>query len=57
MKKYILIYIVGLFSLLGYSHNPDASTTMLVEKENNIWVLQISSSLTAFQQEVSNPLQ
>ncbi|WP_423999989.1 hypothetical protein [Maribacter sp. IgM3_T14_3] len=52
MKKYILIYITGLFSLLGYAHNPDASTIMLVEKENNIWVLQISSSLTAFQQEV-----
>tara|TARA_R110000744_G_scaffold378210_1_gene494071 strand:+ start:543 stop:1160 length:618 start_codon:yes stop_codon:yes gene_type:complete len=52
MKKYILIYITGLFSLLGYAHNPDASTTMLVEKENNTWVLQISSSLTAFQQEV-----
>ncbi|WP_299799632.1 hypothetical protein [uncultured Maribacter sp.] len=52
MKKYILIYITGLFSLLSYAHNPDASTTMLVEKENNTWVLQISSSLTAFQQEV-----
>tara|TARA_R110002126_G_scaffold173894_1_gene322442 strand:+ start:3585 stop:4202 length:618 start_codon:yes stop_codon:yes gene_type:complete len=52
MKKYILIYITGLFSLLGHAHNPDASTTMLVEKENNTWVLQISSSLTAFQQEV-----
>jgi len=38
--------------MLGYAHNPDVSTTMLVEKENNIWVLQISSSLTAFQQEV-----
>ncbi|WP_405396983.1 hypothetical protein [Maribacter sp. Asnod2-G09] len=52
MKKYILIYITGLFSLLSYAHNADASTTMLVEKENNTWVLQISSSLTAFQQEV-----
>ncbi|WP_405414660.1 hypothetical protein [Maribacter sp. Asnod1-A12] len=52
MKKYILIYITGLFSLLGYAHSPDASTTMLVEKENNTWVLQISSSLTAFQQEI-----
>ena len=55
MKKYILIYITGLFSLLGYAHNPDASTTMLVEKENNTWVLQISSSLTAYQQEVRTP--
>jgi hypothetical protein len=36
----------------SFAHNPDVSTTMLVEKENNIWVLQISSSLTAFQQEV-----
>lgn len=52
MKKYISVCIVVLCSMLGYAHNPDVSTTMLVEKENNIWVLQISSSLTAFQQEV-----
>jgi len=52
MKKYILFYVLGLFSLLGSAHSPDTSTTMLVEKENNSWVLQISSSLTAFQQEV-----
>jgi len=34
------------------AHQSDISTTMLVEKENGTWVLQISSSLTAFQQEV-----
>ncbi len=38
--------------MASFAHNPDASTTMLVEKENNIWVLQISASLTAFQQEI-----
>ncbi|WP_396634450.1 hypothetical protein [Maribacter sp. R86514] len=52
MKKYISVCTIVLCSMLGYAHNPDVSTTMLVEKENNIWVLQISSSLTAFQQEV-----
>lgn len=43
---------MGLFSMVSYSHNPDVSTTMLVQKENNTWVLQISASLTAFQQEI-----
>lgn len=33
-------------------HQADISTTMLVEKENGTWVLQISSSLTAFQHEI-----
>ena len=34
------------------AHQADISTTMLVEKENGTWVLQISSSLTAFQHEI-----
>ena len=52
MKKQLLVFVFGLFSMASFAHNPDASTTMLVEKENNIWVLQISASLTAFQQEI-----
>lgn len=52
MKKHILLFITGLFSMAIFAHNPDFSTTMLVEKENNTWVLQISASLTAFQQEI-----
>ena len=52
MKKYILLFIIGLFSMASFAHNPDFSTMMLVEKENDTWVLQISASLTAFQQEV-----
>lgn len=52
MKKYILLCIAGLFSMTSFAHNPDISTMLLVEKENNVWVLQLSASLTAFQQEV-----
>ncbi len=52
MKKYVLVIMVGLFSMVSSAHNPDVSTTMLVEKENNVWVLQVSASLTAFQQEI-----
>ena len=52
MKKYILVLVAGLFSMASFAHNPEISTTMLVEKENNVWVLQLSASLTAFQQEI-----
>ncbi len=52
MKKYILLFVAVLFSMAGFAHNPDVSTIMLVEKENNSWVVQISASLTAFQQEI-----
>ena len=52
MKKLLFAFVIGLFSMASFAHNPDASTTMLVEKENNSWVLQISASLTAFQQEI-----
>jgi len=52
MKKLILLLIIGLISVTGFAHQPDISTTVLVEKENNKWILQIDASLTAFQQEV-----
>lgn len=52
MKKLLLTVMAGLFSMASFAHNPDASTTLLVEKENNVWVLQISASLTAFQYEI-----
>jgi hypothetical protein len=53
MKKYIVVFVAGLFSMASFAHDPNTSTTMLVEKENNVWVLQISASLTAFQQEIN----
>lgn len=52
MKKVLITLAFGLYAILGFAHNPDVSTTMLVEKENNQWVLQISASLTAFQYEI-----
>tara|TARA_R110002074_G_scaffold161480_11_gene319594 strand:- start:69015 stop:69656 length:642 start_codon:yes stop_codon:yes gene_type:complete len=50
-KKVILIVFV-FFVFQIHAHQADVSTTMLVEKENNSWVLQISGSLTAFQHEI-----
>ncbi|GEQ86757.1 hypothetical protein ULMS_22650 [Patiriisocius marinistellae] len=52
MKKYILILLLGLYSLSGFSHQPEASSAVLIEKEPNVWVLQINASLTACQKEV-----
>jgi len=48
------ILFIGLFlSAVGAkAHSTNVSTTMLVEKENGSWVLQVSASLTAFQHEV-----
>jgi len=36
----------------AYAHQPDLSSTMLVEQADNEWVLQVRSALTAFQYEV-----
>jgi len=47
----LLLVALG-FSMVSFAHNPNVSTTILVEKGNNSWVLQISASLTAFQQEI-----
>lgn len=52
MKKYVLLLVAFGYTIAGFAHNPNVSTTMLVERENNNWVLQISASLTAFQQEI-----
>jgi hypothetical protein len=52
MYKFILFLGILFFSWSAKAHQPDVSTTMLIERENNTWVLQISASLTAFQQEV-----
>ncbi len=52
MFKTIFFLFFVLTSITAKAHQPDVSTTMLVEKENNVWILQISASLTAFQQEI-----
>ena len=40
------------FSTSVQAHQPEISTTMLVENDNNTWIFQISASLTALQQEI-----
>jgi hypothetical protein len=53
MKTYVITLILGFISALGFAHQPEVSSTVLAQKENNVWVLQISASLTAFQQEIN----
>lgn len=50
MYKALIIWLF--FSLGVYAHQADVSTTMLVEKENGAWILQVSAALTAFQYEI-----
>lgn len=52
MKGYLSIVFTIVFSMSSFAHSPSASTTMLIEKDNHTWVLQISASLTAFQKEI-----
>ncbi|MRI00196.1 hypothetical protein GH721_06555 [Kriegella sp. EG-1] len=52
MFKKILFIGLLLITIGANAHSADTSTTMLVEKENGTWVLQVSASLTAFQYEI-----
>ena len=52
MFKRIICIGVLFFTMVAKAHQSDVSTTMLVESENNTWVVQISASLTAFQHEI-----
>ncbi|WP_179352527.1 hypothetical protein [Winogradskyella vidalii] len=54
MKRVLSLYVLGLlfFTPSVKAHQPEISTTMLVENSNKVWVLQINASLTAFQQEI-----
>lgn len=54
MFKYILSFCFSLTLFSAYAHQADISSTVLVEQDNDIWVLQIKASLTAFQYEVKN---
>lgn len=53
MKTYIAILFFGFVSFVGFAHQTEISSTVLAEKENRVWMLQISASLTAFQQEIN----
>lgn len=52
IKSLLIVLCVLCFSFKALAHQSDTSTTMLVQQKDHTWVLQISASLTAFQQEV-----
>ena len=52
MTKYFLILSSLFFSFTDLVHQPELSSTMLVEREDGTWVLQIRAALTAFEYEV-----
>lgn len=49
MLKYITIAMSFIFSNALMAHQPDISSTMLVEQSEGKWVLQIRAALTAFE--------
>lgn len=54
----MLRFCILIFSLVAsnslFAHQPDKSSTMLVEKEDGKWVLQVRAALTAFEYEVKH---
>jgi len=52
IKRVLAILLVCLCSLSLKAHQPDLSSTVLVEKENNEWIIQIRAALTAFEYEI-----
>ena len=48
----LIFFLVATGSL--FAHQPDKSSTMLVEKEDGKWVLQVRAALTAFEYEVKH---
>lgn len=52
MMKYFLSICLAVTSLLAQAHQPDLSSTLLVEQEDGSWILTIRASLTAFEYEV-----
>lgn len=53
IKSNILLALsIILLSARIYAHNPDNSTSILSEQEDNAWVLQVRAALTAFEYEI-----
>lgn len=50
--KIILFFLSFFYSSLAMAHQPDISSTMLADKGDGSWVLQIRAALTAFEYEV-----
>ncbi len=53
MKNFLFNLILLLFAGNVCAHQPDVSTTLLSQQDNNVWVLQVKASLTAYEFEVA----
>ncbi|MDB2606173.1 hypothetical protein N9Y48_00180 [Zobellia sp.] len=51
-NRFIVSWLWVLFPIVAFSHSPSQSSTILVEGKNNLWTLQIRTSLTAYEQVV-----
>ncbi|GAB5553055.1 MAG: hypothetical protein Sapg2KO_26460 [Saprospiraceae bacterium] len=52
MSKWIIAFSLLLTYGIAEAHQPDLSSTLLVEQGENKWVLQIRAALTAFEYEI-----
>jgi len=48
----VIIASLLMFSFMDEFHQPELSSSMLVEQENGTWLLQIRSAMTAYEYEV-----
>lgn len=53
IKNFWFLLLIMLMSNVSFAHQPDLSSIIISKTENGKFVLQINSSLTAFQQEVN----
>lgn len=51
MKRLLILLLLGYVNL-AEAHQPEVSTTMLIEQADGEWLLQINAALTAFQYEM-----
>lgn len=54
MIKWLISLCLIFSSWMVQGHQPDVSSTMLIEQPDGSWLLQVRASLTAFQYEVRN---
>ncbi|MEZ7506207.1 hypothetical protein [Flavobacterium sp. Arc2] len=52
IKQWSFILALFLFTIVGHAHQPDFSTSVLSKTDDGKYVLQITSSLTAFEGEI-----
>lgn len=52
MIKYVISLCFCLFINAAWAHQPDVSSTVLMEQKDGTWLLQIKAALTAFEYEV-----